>query len=89
MIPVGIYKPDGSIPEINLHPNPAKNQVMVTSSEIIEQITLYNISGKIIEEISCEEQNISLNTTVIPDGLYLVKIETGTKVSFQKFVIHH
>lgn len=89
LITVGIDDPEVIKTEIDLHPNPAKNLVMINSSEIIKTITVYAISGKIIIEISSDDRNICLNTAAIPDGLYLVKIETETNISFHKLVIDH
>jgi hypothetical protein len=89
MISVGINDPCAGNPGISLYPNPSKNLVMISSSEIIKTITVYDISGKIIKDISCEDNNITLQTTGIPGGLYLVKIETESKISFHKLVINH
>jgi hypothetical protein len=62
---------------------------LIFSSEIIKKITVYDISGKIISEFSSEDNEIGLNTNAIPGGLYLVKIETETKISFHKLIINH
>ena len=89
LISVGIDDQKANKTEISIYPNPTKNLVIINSFEIINKITVYDISGKIIEKISCEENNITLEITAFPDGLYLLKIETETKVSFQKLIINH
>ena len=89
LISVGLDDPEVIKTEINLHPNPAKNLVMINSFEIIKTITVYDISGKIFSEISSGENNISFDTTAFPDGIYLVRIETGSKISFHKLVLNH
>jgi hypothetical protein len=89
MISVGINDPCAGNPEISLFPNPTKDFVMISSSENIKRITIYEISGKIITDNFPDDNNYCLQTTGIPGGLTVVKIETGSTISFHKLVINH
>jgi len=73
---------------INLYPNPANNNLNITSSEAIEQITVYDYSGKMVfNKIINKENNFALNTEVLNNGVYIAKIKTGTQEVFKRFVI--
>jgi hypothetical protein len=73
---------------INLYPNPANNNLNITSSEAIEQITVYDYSGKMVfNKIINRENNSALNTEVLNNGVYIAKIKTGTQEAFKRFVV--
>jgi len=57
-------------------------------SEAIEQITVYNYSGKTVFDQTINKHNkFVLNTATFHTGVYIVKIKTGTQEVFKRFVI--
>ena len=73
---------------IKLYPNPIENQFLVqydlkTDSEC--QVTLYNLMGYPIMELTPKSQqskgtqNIRINSSNIPNGNYIVKLQVGDK----------
>lgn len=76
---------------IQIYPNPAKNQFTVQLSVNSNQstvaspkwsISIYNITGQELSEQSLNTQNSILNTQAIPDGVYflMVQMSDGSRI---------
>ena len=64
---------------LRLTPNPAREKLTVTSKELLANITVYDINGRIINTLSPNKTTSTthtLNTSNIPSGFYVVKITT-------------
>jgi len=72
--------------KINVYPNPIGEIMNIESNnESIRQIEIYNSNGELVLRnayTSSKNQNVSLNTSELTNGLYLVRIksESGIKV---------
>ncbi|MCD4796422.1 MAG: T9SS type A sorting domain-containing protein, partial [Candidatus Cloacimonetes bacterium] len=70
-------------PAFNLYPNPVHNEINIDIPEEIENIIIYDITGKIVLN------NVTGKTIDISDfveGTYFIKITVSDKVRIQKFV---
>ncbi|MCU0371486.1 MAG: T9SS type A sorting domain-containing protein, partial [Bacteroidales bacterium] len=67
--------------KINLYPNPASDQVFITSVDPLMRISVFMADGQMIygEEVSTTE--IRLNTSGYPAGVYLVRVEAVYGIS--------
>jgi len=83
-------------PVVSIYPNPAKNYLTVqynaATSNILE-INLYDLQGKLVsvlipktEVTGMYTRSISLNNG-ISEGVYVVRILSGEKTTFQKVII--
>jgi YVTN family beta-propeller protein len=70
-----------------IYPNPAKSFFVIRSSLPVKEIEIFDVSGKLIKEItfSTKEPKISLNG--IKTGVYLLKIKTENKEFTEKLII--
>ncbi len=72
----------------NFFPNPANNQIQVQSEEVIEELTIHDITGRVI----LTTRNPSLNQTVdvssLSRGLYIIQARIGNKISVEKLSIN-
>ena len=68
---------------INIFPNPATNQIKVSSNMIIEQLSILDITGKLILT-QYNDKVIDIN--MLATGNYIVSIQTPEKI-FQKSLI--
>jgi hypothetical protein len=94
-IKTGSDRIDANNNEIQVFPNPAKNQCSVmfnfnSSSEI--SISLIDVSGKTIKSVDKQkyqagQQKVVINLDKIPEGIYFVKLVNNTKTYHQKLVI--
>lgn len=62
--------------EVKIYPNPATNELNISSDEEIKSITIYNIQGAMIAELNPNSAFSNLNISNYQTGLYFVKILT-------------
>jgi len=79
---------------INLYPNPVNEQLTIQFTQNNNQpvnVSLTNLSGQLIlSKIFEVQQNgvseLQLNTVAISKGVYLITVDTGTQVYYQKLM---
>lgn len=76
---------DNSIDQnsISIFPNPAKNFIAVSSSENIEEITLFDILGK---KILSARNTTTLDMSNLMNGIYLANIQTASGTTTKKVI---
>ena len=52
----------------------------------IELIELYDISGKVLQSITPNAAEFTLNGVDLPNGVYFVKIKSGADFGMQKII---
>ncbi len=69
----GIVETQG-IASLQVYPNPVQNTLYLQSSSAVEQISIYDISGRMLKQIANPSQEI--NVSNLAKGTYLVKVKT-------------
>jgi len=80
---IGIYPNQ----QIELYPNPAHDMIYINSDEKINQVEIYNVSGK---QILRKQVNTPLNTLDVQSldkGLYFIKLSLQNKNIIKKIII--
>ena len=72
------------ISQISLYPNPAQNSLQISSSISLTTYEIESIAGNRVQKGTLT--NNSVNITLLPAGLYILKIPTEKGVSVLKFV---
>ncbi|MCZ4408362.1 T9SS type A sorting domain-containing protein [Cryomorphaceae bacterium 1068] len=73
---------------VRSYPNPAKNQVTISSdSEQINTIILFDIQGREVLALQPNNQNVSMDVSALPSGLYVAQISTVSKVGALKLMV--
>jgi hypothetical protein len=76
--------------EVIISPNPVDNNINIQLAEsvsIIENLSLFNLSGQLIlERTGLNNNSITLDIENIPTGAYYLKIESGDEVISQKII---
>src|SRR5690554_4076894 len=75
--------------KFNVFPNPVTDVVTITNSESIgiEQVEIFDISGKTIKSLSFNNENeVQLNLGDFASGMYLLHIKTNEGVAVKKVV---
>ncbi|MGL5788099.1 MAG: N-acetylmuramoyl-L-alanine amidase [Bacteroidales bacterium] len=84
--PVGIENTNKNT-ECYIYPNPAKDRITVTSSEVINSVTIYNASGSMVFHNTPEAESITINTSAFYNGTYIVKVTTSQDTYVNKLII--
>jgi len=74
---VGIYSHENSVSPLILYPNPAEDHVTLKGTG---HITIYDMSGRIVKQINCSEEAVSIDLHPLPSGTYMVKSATQTRL---------
>jgi hypothetical protein len=75
-------------PIVKLYPNPAKETIHITSNEAIENITIFDIAGRMV----FQELNLTTNERIIridnfEAGIYFVTVQQGNRSEIIKMII--
>ena len=71
---------------INMYPNPVKNTLNIEARSSIKNVSVYNVLGQKVIEKSPNSTSISLQTSNLQNGVYVVKANVDGKISTSKFV---
>jgi hypothetical protein len=69
--------------EILVYPNPATDEINISSSETVRNVMILNYAGQLVYE----GNNTKINTTNFNSGIYIIRIKTDNGVETQKFTI--
>jgi hypothetical protein len=61
-----------------VYPNPAKDFVMLRTSEAMQGIRIFNSTGKVIFNKSIDAKETRITTSDFVSGLYMIQIDTKT-----------
>ena len=69
-------------------PNPSKGEIRVSNSKVVEQLSLYSLEGKRICALYPESKQIDFNLSAfnLSNGIYILEVTSGEKVTRQKIV---
>jgi hypothetical protein len=73
-------------------PNPANDNLTVFSNttDLINQIELFDINGKLIMKINVNANQVSINVTDLSNGIYICKVyNSSAKIKTEKIVLIH
>ena len=77
--------PDFLVSDIILYPNPVSDQLFISSENtIIENITVYSLTGKIVLDL--ENETNSIDVSALTNGVYIIELSTAKGKSINKFV---
>ncbi len=74
---------------IVLYPNPTSDALFIASENEINNIRLYDISGRLIYEYDCECNFHKLDMVNFNSGIYIVRIFTGKEIYTRKVQVLH
>ena len=72
---------NGEIEMPKIYPNPATDYLNVELSQIIEEVTLYDMNGKLLRKISVNANNIPINIADFAAGTYVLRLKTKNQLT--------
>ncbi|AWI24738.1 CotH kinase family protein [Flavobacterium pallidum] len=70
---------------LQLYPNPAKAMLHVDSGETISAIEVFDMGGRLVVSLLPDSDAVTIDTGMLSNGLYLIKVHSGNKTKTQKF----
>ncbi len=68
---------------VHLFPNPCEGELQIKGKEMISSIEIYNALGQQLLTFTCNQSEISVPTTKLTSGIYVVKIKTQNGLAQQ------
>ncbi|MEH6762972.1 MAG: T9SS type A sorting domain-containing protein [Aequorivita antarctica] len=72
--------------KIVLFPNPANDLISIQSASVINNISIYDLQGRLIDTRTTNKQHTELNISALKTGVYFLSIETETGTAFKKII---
>ena len=72
--------------KVGVYPNPANKSFTITSTNAIQNITIYNALGQAVLNNSTNSNNVSMDIATLPNGIYTIKVTINGVDTFNKLV---
>lgn len=73
--------------QVSFYPNPVHTRLAITHTDLIESITLLNITGKQISATNVDGRSVvEFDVSDLPGGLYIIQLRSDNKVKNLKFI---
>ncbi|SDB55001.1 Por secretion system C-terminal sorting domain-containing protein [Flavobacteriaceae bacterium MAR_2010_188] len=72
-------------PQISMYPNPAKDFFTIKSNRQIKSLSIIDINGRIVSNVSYQTENIDVRN--LSQGLYIVKVVDSNDAAFTEKLI--
>ena len=63
------------------------NFINISSESMIQKVSIYDISGKMVMERVINHSNATINSTILPKGIYIVKSTLADNTKFSSKII--
>jgi hypothetical protein len=70
-----------------VYPNPANNEITVSSDENLAKVTIYDVTGKVMYTSNDVNANSTVNVSTFSRGIYMVEVMTDNKVSVKRLIL--
>ncbi|MEN9999920.1 MAG: hypothetical protein RI922_2910 [Bacteroidota bacterium] len=75
--------------EFTIYPNPTSGQFTISSSlELISEIKIYDETGRLVQVISKNENQVNIDLSACADGIYSLEIQTALGTARERIVLN-
>jgi hypothetical protein len=74
---------------LSLFPNPADQEIQITSKHVIDEVILLDLIGNRVLRQPVNNAKMRLGTSDISNGIYLLQVSTNDQVLVEKITIKH
>ncbi|WP_417871839.1 T9SS type A sorting domain-containing protein [Winogradskyella sp.] len=71
---------------IKLYPNPAKDTIQITSNQVIEALTVFDINGRELQSLEISTTDYNLDISNLSKGVYFIELLSGESKFIEKFI---
>ena len=72
---------------VSIYPNPATDQITVSSEEEITELEILDQVGKAVFYQNSGKNSLTLNTSAYPSGIYFLRVRSANGMSTKKLII--
>lgn len=72
--------------KIKLYPNPANDKLELSSSQMIDKVSVVDINGRLLTEIEILSSSYTLDVSTFSKGVYFLEIQSGNSKVTKKFI---
>jgi hypothetical protein len=72
----------------SVYPNPASSEIRVQTTEMMDGMTLRDLTGRTIMTKVNPAMSETINVSNLPKGLYLLELRSGNQVGTEKIVVN-
>ncbi len=72
--------------QLNYYPNPVKNVLNITYSEVITKVEVYSLTGQQLLVLQATDTEVNVDMSALANATYVVKMYTKTKVQSIKII---
>jgi hypothetical protein len=73
--------------EFRLFPNPARDRFTVQGADLIDQIRVFDLGGRMLLNVRVDDHQAVLQTGSLPNGLYIIQVISGKEIMNQRLQI--
>jgi hypothetical protein len=77
----------GSIPDLNIFPNPAHDYLQIVSKSELEQLNITNLSGMIMLKTQPASTTYDADLSSFENGVYFIQVKTNSQSYTQRFIV--
>ena len=77
----------GNSIDLKLYPNPTSGLILIESSEIIGEITVYDLSGKRVYFQNNSDVQLQIDLSDLNKGMYLIKVSTDNSIINRRVIL--
>jgi hypothetical protein len=70
-----------------VYPNPARNVLNIINSTIIENVRVFDITGRVVLSKRMDDLQGQIDISGLYNGLYILQVESDGKLSSRKFTV--
>ena len=71
---------------VSVSPSPAKNELRVSAQDMIKNVTIYNLLGKRVKNVTLNKNEGVIDVSNLNTGIYILKYTINNTVGTKKFI---
>jgi len=85
---LGVWIKENKLILVNVFPNPASENLYISSTEFINELSVLNVNGQLVKYLTAFENNKhSVDVSDLKSGLYILQYKVKNRINYSKFIV--